>query len=166
MKEKHKKKESEAKRQGIFGNQLMTPMQEGHIMKTISKTLQASVAATLLIASIPPLAQGRDARGSLHIKGTVVCAKFSLDEVRNTQSAQEQLYQFTHAQGPIVMRVRSVNDSPTWRYFGWPSEVQVRAREEVYQKLMAEENMFKDVEIEGALSTTKALDIFDVAIKG
>jgi hypothetical protein len=36
----------------------------------------------------------------------------------------------------------------------------------VFRKLTAEENLFKDVEINGALSATRALDIFDVAIKG
>lgn len=63
-----------------------------------------------------------------------------------------------------MVRVRSVNDSPTWRYFGWPSEIPVRAQDEVFGKLTAEENLFKEVEINGVLSTTKALDIFDVAI--
>lgn len=63
-----------------------------------------------------------------------------------------------------MVRVRSVNDSPTWGYFGWPSEIPVRARDEVFGKLMAEENLFKDVEIDGALSTTKALDIFEITI--
>ena len=136
-------------------------------MKTISKTLKASsIAAALVVAGIPPLAQGRDARGALHITGKVVCAQCSLEEIRTTQSDQGQLYQFTHAQGGIVMRVRSVNDSPTWRYFGWPSEIQVRAQDEIFQQLTAEENLYKDVEIEGALSTTKTLDIFAVTING
>jgi hypothetical protein len=64
------------------------------------------------------------------------------------------------------MRVRTVNDAPSWRYFGWPSEISVRARDEVFQQLTAEENLFKDVEIEGALSTTRTLDIFTVTITG
>jgi hypothetical protein len=121
----------------------------------------------LVAASLPPIAQGRDARGMVHLKGSVVCGQCSLDEVRSHEVNQEQLYQFTHTQGgSLVMRVRSVNDSPTWRYFGWPSEIQVRADDEVFRKLTAEENMFKEVEINGALSTTRALDIFDVTIKG
>jgi hypothetical protein len=140
-------------------------MQEEYIMRTSSKTLRASsVAAALIVAGIPPLAQGREARGALHMTGNVVCARCSLEKIRPTQSDQGQLYQFTHAQGTVVIRVRSVNDSPTWRYFGRPSEIPVRARDEVFRKLMAEENLFKDVEIEGALSTTKALDIFEITI--
>jgi hypothetical protein len=64
------------------------------------------------------------------------------------------------------MRVRSVNDFPTWRWVGWPGEIPVRARDEIFQQLVAEENLFKDVEITGALSPTRALDIFDVTISG
>ena len=136
-------------------------------MKTISKTLKASsVAAALITAGIPPLAQGRDARGALHITGSVVCAQCNLEEIRPSQSDQGQLYQFIHERGTVVVRVRSVNDALTWRYFGWPSEIQVRAQDEVFGKLTAEENLFKEVEINGALSTTKALDIFDVTIHG
>lgn len=135
-------------------------------MKTMRKALMASVAAALVAASLPPIAQGRDARGAIHLKGTVVCGQCSLDEVRSHQANQEQLYQFTHTQGSLVMRVRSVNDSPTWRYFGWPSEIPVRADNEMFRKLTAEENLFKDVEINGALSATRALDIFDVTING
>src|SRR4029453_6790395 len=117
----------------------------------ISKTLKASsIVAALLVAGVPPLAQGLDARGAVHITGNVVCAQCSLEEIRPTQSDQGQLYQFTHARGVVVMRVRSVNDSPTWRYFGWPSEIPVRAQDEVFRKLTAEEYLFKDVEIEGA----------------
>lgn len=134
-------------------------------MKTIKKALTASVAAALVAVGIPPIAQGRDARGMIHLKGIMVCGQCGLDEMRSHQPHQEQLYQFTHAQGSLVMRVLSVNDSPTWRYFGWPSEIHVRADNEVFRKLTTEENMFKDVEINGALSATRALDIFDVTIK-
>jgi hypothetical protein len=134
-------------------------------MTTISKIVKASsVAAALIVAGIPALAQGRDARGTVHMKGNVVCAQCSLEKIRPTQSEQGQLYQFTHAQGVVVVRVRSVNDSPTWRYFGWPAEIPVRAGDEVFRQLMAEGNLFKDVEITGALSTTHVLDIFEITI--
>jgi len=81
-----------------------------------------------------------------------------------TQPSAGQLFQFTHAHGSLVMRVRAVNDSPRWRHVGWPSEIAVRAREEVFRQLTAEENLFKDVELEGALSTTRALDMFAIRI--
>ena len=58
-------------------------------MNTISKTLKASSgAAALIVAGIPPLAQGQEARETLHITGNVVCAQCSLEEIRPTQSDQ------------------------------------------------------------------------------
>jgi hypothetical protein len=45
-------------------------------------------------------------------------------------------------------------------------QIVIRARNEVFQQLTAEENLLKDVEIEGALSTTRALDIFAIRITG
>ena len=164
MKEKRTKRALEEA--GSFAYQPTNPLKEGHIMKTMRKVLTASIAAALVATSLPPIAQGRDARGVIHLKGTVVCGQCGLDEVRPHQANQEQLYQFNHTQGSLVMRVQSVNDSPTWRYFGWPSEIYVRADDEMYHKLTAEENLFKDVEIDGALSSTRALDIFDVTIIG
>ena len=38
------------------------------------------------------------------------------------------------------------------------------AQDGLFQQLTAEENLFKDVEITGLLSTTRALDIFEVTI--
>jgi hypothetical protein len=87
-----------------------------------------------------------------------------VDELRKMRFSQHQLYQLTHAQGQVVMEVHTVNDSPSWRPASWPGEIQVRAREELFRRLTAEENFFKEVEITGLFSTTRALDIFDVRI--
>jgi len=136
-------------------------------MTTFRKTIRTGLAAALLLAGITTGVQGQvSGRGLLHIKGSVVCEGCSLDEARKAQPNQPQLYQLTHEQGQIVMDVRSVNNSPTWRYFGWPAEIRVRAQDRLFEKLSAEENLFKDVEITGLLSTTRALDIFEVTISG
>jgi hypothetical protein len=136
-------------------------------MATTHKIFRTGMAATLFLAGMTTIAQGRDSRGQLSIKGNVVCARCSLGEVRNTPADQGQLYQFTREDDRLVLRVQAVNDYPTWRsFFGRPAEIPVRARDAVFQKLMAEENLFKDVEVTGALSTTRALDIFDVTIRG
>ena len=71
---------------------------ERQTMKPLSQTMTVTLAVALLLASVPPLAQGRDARGGLHITGSVICAKCELNEMRSTQASAEQLYQFTHAQ--------------------------------------------------------------------
>ncbi len=151
-------------------------------MTTFRKTIRTSIVAALLLAGITTGVHGQVSGGGLlHIKGSVVCRGCSLDEARKAQPSQDQLYQLTHEQGQIVMNVHSVNNSPTWRYFGWPAEInnsptwryfgwpaeiQVRAQDGLFEKLAAEENLFKDVEITGLLSTTRALDIFEVTISG
>ena len=136
-------------------------------MTTFRKTIRTSIVAALLLAGITTGVHGQVSGGGLlHIKGSVVCRGCSLDEARKAQPSQDQLYQLTHEQGQIVMNVHSVNNSPTWRYFGWPAEIRVRAQDGLFQQLTAEENLFKDVEITGLLSTTRALDIFEVTISG
>ena len=136
-------------------------------MTTFRKTIRTGMVAALLLAGLTTGVHGQVSGGGLlHIKGSVVCRGCSLDEARKAQPNEQTLYQLTHEQGQIVMNVRSVNNSPTWRYFGWPAELQVRAQDGLFQQLTAEENLFKDVEITGLLSTTRALDIFEVTISG
>ena len=134
-------------------------------MTTVSKVISTSVAAGVLLAGMTTVTQGRESRGLLHINGSVVCAPCSLEEIRPRQPEQEQLYQFMRGTEQLVMRVRAVNDFPTWRTGGWPREIPVRAQDAVFQQLMAEENWLKEVEITGALSSTRALDIFTVTIR-
>jgi len=51
--------------------------------------------------------------------------------------------------------------------FGWPAEIQVRAQDGLFEKLAAEENLFKDVEITGLLrAPLEPWDIFEVTISG
>jgi hypothetical protein len=126
------------------------------------------MVAALLLAGLDTLAHGRETRGGqVSIKGKVVCAGCSLDELRNTPAERGQLYQFTRDHDRVVMQVQAVNDNPLWRsFFGWPAEIPVRSQDAVFQRLLAEENLFKEVEITGVVSTTRALDIFDVSVHG
>ncbi len=144
---------------------------------TSFKRITIGVAAALLLAGVTSGARGQVAGGGLSafggegrgmtiIKGNVVCAGCSLEEVRQTQPSQHQLYQLMHEKGQVVMRVRTVDNSPTWRYFTWPSEIRVRAKDSLFQQLTAEENLSKEVEITGLFSTTGALDIFAVTVSG
>ena len=50
---------------------------------------------SLLFASVPPLAQGRDARGGLHITGSVICATCELNEIRSTHEGARHRYDAT-----------------------------------------------------------------------
>jgi len=137
-------------------------------MTRLNKIVSTGMVVALLLASMDTIAHGRDARGGqAFIKGRVVCARCSLDELRNTAAEPGQLYQFTRDHDRLVMQVHAVNDYPLWRsYFGWPAEISVRAQDAVFQRLLAEESLFKDVEISGVVSSTGALDIFDVTVHG
>jgi|SRR5262245_4209741 len=143
---------------------------------TSFKRITIGMAAALLLAGITTGAQGfatgggagvaGSRRGPTILTGHVLCAGCSLEEMRKTQPNQQQLYQFTHKLGQVVMRVSAVDSSPPWRYFAWPPEIRVRAKDSLFQQLMAEENLSKEVEITGLFSTTRALDIFAITIKG
>jgi len=144
-------------------------------MRTFGKTLRTGVV-TALLAGITTFAWGFapggggsgfgvGRKGLTIIKGRVLCAGCSLEEVRRTQPAR-QLYQLRHEKGQVVVRVSTVNDSPTWRYFTWPPEIRVRARDSLFQQLTAEENLAKEFEITGLFSATGALDIFAVITHG
>ncbi len=125
---------------------------------------RVAFAAILITIGLIAVVHGHMSRGLLHIKGKVLCAGCPLNELRRTASAGRQLYQLTHEQGQVVVDIRSVNGFPAWHSFSWPGDIRVRARDKLFHKLVAEENWFKEVEITGLLSTTKALDIFDVKI--
>src|SRR5262245_20636643 len=88
---------------------------------TSFKRITIGMAAALLLAGITTGAQGfatgggagvaGSRRGPTILTGHVLCAGCSLEEMRKTQPNQQQLYQFTHKLGQVVMRVSAV-DSP------------------------------------------------------
>jgi len=42
----------------------------------------------------------------------------------------------------------------------------VRAKDEVFQQLTAEENLLKEIEIIGLLNNPRTLDIFELTVRG
>ena len=148
-------------------------------MTTLSKTIGTGVAAALMLATITTGARGfvgggpagggsvgGATRAEVRIKGNVVCADCSLEEAREAQRRGSNLNQLTHRQGQMVMEVSWVNNSQGMRRFTWPPRIWVRAEDSVFEKLSAEENLFKEVKITGLLSNTRTLDIFEVTIPG
>jgi len=145
-------------------------------MATFGKILRNSVTAALLLTGITTGVQGQvpgggvsglgmGGRGMINLRGTVLCAGCGLDEVRKGQPDKHHLYQFTHGQGQVVMQVSSVNGVKEWNS-SWPPQLQVRAKDNVFQLLTAEENLGKEVEIAGILRNTRILDIVTVTING
>src|SRR5262245_40932684 len=145
-------------------------------MATVSKTLKTTGVMILLLASISTGAQGfapggigsfgGETRGPIQLRGTVVCAKCSLDKVRKAQPHEHDLYELRHRQGQIVMKVTGVNDWQRWRLLAWPPRLWVRAKDSVFQQLAAEENLMKEVEIIGFLNNPQTLDIFELTVRG
>lgn len=145
-------------------------------MTTLSKTIRTSVAAVLMLAGVTTSAQGQGAagvsafgvggKGVMQIRGSVVCVGCSLAEAREAQPGEHRLYQFVHRQGQVVMKVSWVNNnSQRWSQSVLP-RIWLRAEDSLLQKLTAEENLFKEVEITGILSNSRTLDIGRVTIRG
>ena len=142
----------------------------------MSNTLKATVMMLLLLASSSPGAQGflsagagsfgGEPRGPVQLRGTVVCAQCRLAEVRQAQPYAHDLYELRHRQGQVVLQVTWVNDSQRWRLLAWPPRLWVRAKNEVFQQLAAEENLMKEIEILGFLNNPQTLDIFELTVRG
>ena len=147
-------------------------------MKTLRNRFQTGVAATVLLTGLGTAAvaqgfvggfssgYGGGVRTPLQINGSVVCSNCSLAEVRQAQPQERGFYQFSHKNGQLVFKVASVNDTSTFYALAWPPRLWLRASDEVLRKLSAEENLFKPIGLTGILSTTRTLDVTDVAISG
>jgi hypothetical protein len=143
---------------------------------TVSKILKTTAVMILMVAGISTGAQGfvpggtgafgGETRGPVQLRGTVVCARCTLDEVRKAQPKEHALYELAHRQGQVVMKVTWVNNSQRWRLFAWPPRLWVRAKDEVFQQLTAEENLMKEIEIIGLLNNPRTLDIFELTVRG
>jgi hypothetical protein len=143
---------------------------------TSFKRITIGVAAALLLAGVTNGARGQmaggglsgfggESRGMTIIRGHVVCAKCTLDEVQKGQPDKHHLYQLTHRQGQVVMQVRTVNGSDMWATPLSP-RFSVRSTDSVFQQLTAEENLMKEVEVSGILGNTRTFDVFTVNIIG
>lgn len=146
-------------------------------MRMLRNRFKTGVAATVLLTGLgtAAVAQGfaggfssglGGRRSLLQINGSVVCSECSLEEVRQAQPQERDLYQFSHKNGQLVFKIASVNDTSTFYALAWPQRLWLRASDEVLRKLSAEENLFKPLGITGILSTTRTLDVTDVAING
>lgn len=143
---------------------------------TSFKRITIGMAAALLLAGVTGGARGQVAGGGLSpfggsgggmtiLRGNVLCAGCTLDEVQKGQPDRHHLYQLTHKQGQVVMQVRTVNGSDMWEAPLSP-RFSVRSKDSVFQQLTAEENLTKEVEVSGILGNTQTFDVFTVSIIG
>lgn len=111
-------------------------------------------------------AVGGATRSAVQIRGTIVCAQCSLDDVQKTQPQRRHLYELTHRQGQIVLEVTQVNDPQTPLVLGSLPHLVVRAPDQVFAQLTAEEHTFKTVELSGLLRNQIIFDLVTVTIRG
>lgn len=116
-------------------------------------------------------------RGMTQITGTIVCAACDLEQARRANPEMHDLYLLEHDLGQAVLQVNQVRNSANrgasesivgsrWEAITWYPQLAVRAPEEEFQKLLAEENLFKEVQITGLLRSTRTLDVTDVTVIG
>jgi hypothetical protein len=150
--------------------------QEDRTMTNFPHTLRTGLAAALLLTGLTTAAQGFvpsggglsfgvGGRSITLIKGTVLCAGCTVEEVCHARPQERKLYQLSHKRGQIVLQIHSINGSQMWATPDSP-RLSVRAKDSVFGQLTAEETLRKEVEITGLLSNTRSLDIFTVTIKG
>ena len=129
-------------------------------MAPVGKTLRTGLGVTLLLAGVTTSAWGQvgggglpfggELRGITQLRGSVVCVGCSLEEVQAARPHLTGLYEFRHEQGRVVMEVDTINERARWEnILGLSHQLAVRAQDRLFQKLTAEENLFKEVEITG-----------------
>jgi Domain of unknown function (DUF4398) len=146
-------------------------------MAPIGKTIRTGLGVTLLLAGVTTSAWGQvggggpsfggELRGITQLRGSVVCVGCSLEEVQAARPHLTDLYEFRHEQGRVVMEVDTINERARWQdILGLSHRIAARAPDRLFQRLTAEENLFREVEIVGLLRNTRTLDIGDVTIFG
>lgn len=111
---------------------------------------------------------GGELRGLTRLTGEVVCVGCSLEEAREARQNAGDLYLLRHPKGQVVLRVESFYDPA--EHIRWESiaglshRLTARAPDWVFAELMAEENLFKEVEVTGLLRSDRTFDISQVRV--
>jgi len=116
---------------------------------------------------------GGELRGITQFTGHVVCIGCSLPEARKAQPHLTNLYQLSHVnpqRGQVVMQVETFSDPHErmrWESIvGLSHRLQMRATEQVFKELTAQENLFREFTVTGLLRSTSILDIDSVKVNG
>ena len=144
-------------------------------MHGIKKTIHIGIAASFLLGGVTANTWGAvggggglgadaggEVSGIVRIVGQVICSDCTLREAEAVYPDMVDLYQLSFNDGELaVMKVNSVNDREMWQDLAhMDDEIPIRGRVNSLQKLIAEENLLRELEIQGLLSkTTKTLDI-------
>jgi hypothetical protein len=144
-------------------------------MATQRKILRIGLAATLLCIGLTVHSQGEIGSGPgfgpggemmMQMRGAVVCTHCSLEDAQHARPWDNGLYQLTYKEGQLVMQISWVSNGARWGRIAWPPRLHVRGAPSLLQQLSAEEQLFKEVELTGLLSTSRTLDLLTVRVRG
>ncbi len=108
---------------------------------------------------------GGESRGITQIRGKVLCGDCNLTEVRSEQSNAPDLYLVTYPGGRFVFQMEWTSEPQRWTDLVSSPELHARGRASLFQQLVAEENLFRPVEITGFLRDTQTLDIGEISFQ-
>jgi hypothetical protein len=119
---------------------------------------------------------GGELRGMTRLTGKIVCTDCSLETITKdpAMQMQDQLYEFRNGKQQVVFRVVAVGDlahtgnqdvsqAGHWQAIvGLSKRVAVRTGESLWQTLIAQDNLQKQVELNCWLRSTGTLDIAEM----
>ncbi len=152
--------------------------QKSSAMRAIGKRGLGSIGTTLLIVGLSISARGQspnipvapfsNLNGLTQIKGSIVCVECSVAEVEKDHAASGHLYELENSRrhSKAVLRVDEVDDAARWSSITIGHRLQVRTAAAVWQQLTAEDNLFREVQITGLLSSDRTLDVTSVTASG
>jgi hypothetical protein len=137
--------------------------------------LQKSLIAVVLLTAIEAGAQvpgntgsvGGESRGITFFRGTIVCAGCSLEAAQAANPHLGHLYAFNSDHGQVVLNMDDADERMWWETTtGLSDRVWLRGPDQVLSSLLAEENLFKKVEVAGLLRKEGVFDVGSVTFLG
>ena len=138
-----------------------------------TKMLWTGISATFLFLSGASLSWaqpsggggmpfGGELRGIMQFTGKVVCVDCSMSEVHQVQPGLENLYLLKHVgneKQQAVVTVSTVSEPLRWDAVVFPHQLLVRTTDTLFNKLTAEDNLYKTVQVTGLLRNDRIMDV-------
>jgi len=145
-------------------------------MTRARKVFTAGLGLAVLLAALSPAVWAQNPRIPVvpfqnfnevtRVTGEVLCVDCTLADMRRVGAAGGSLYEFHSAYGNAVLRVDAVDDATRWASVTQGKRLTVRAADPVLRTLTAEENLSRELEITGLLSSDRTLDVAQVRVVG
>jgi len=105
---------------------------------------------------------GGELRGIMQFTGKVVCVGCSISEVHQAQPELENLYLLKHVgneKQQAVVTVSTISEPMRWDAVVFPHQLLVRTTDALFNKLTAEDNLYKTVQVAGLLRNDRIMDV-------